>query len=122
MPHLQVGGVGRFTAKGSGTLEQPIINAHVQLSDLVLNGDHIGDLTADAVTRGQSSCSSRRDRISPQHSLAVDGGIELRGDMPSDLKLEFSGLDIDPFLPAQTSPTDHPPCVAGRARGTDRPA
>ena len=55
MPHVEVGGVGKFTAKGSGTLDQPLINAHVQVSDLVLNGDRLGGVTADAVTHGSSS-------------------------------------------------------------------
>ena len=51
--------------------------------------------------------------------MTVDGGIELRGDMPSDLKLEFSGLDIDPFLPAQVRQriTRHP-SLAGHAELT----
>ena len=51
-PRLQVAGVGRFTAKGAGTLEQPVINAHLQVSDLVLNGEKFGGVTADAVTHG----------------------------------------------------------------------
>ncbi len=100
MPHLQVGGVGKFTAKGAGTLEQPVINAHVQVSDLVLNGDRLGGVTADAVTHGSHLQLTARSNF-PVASLAVDGGIELRGDMPSNLKLEFSGLDINPFLPAE---------------------
>ena len=118
MPHVQVGGVGRFTAKGSGTTEQPIINAHVQLSDLVLNADHLGDVTADATTRGYHLQLTARSNFSTAR-LAVDGGIDLRGDMPSDLKLEFSGLDIDPFLPAQLRQriTRHP-ALAGHAQLT----
>ena len=100
MPHLQIGGVGRFTAKGAGTLEQPLINAHVQVSDLVLNGDRLGGVTADAVSHGSHLQLTARSNF-PAASLAVDGGIELRGDMPSDLKLEFSGLDINAFLPAE---------------------
>ncbi len=100
MPHLQVQGVGRFTAKGAGTLEQPVINAHVQVSDLVLNGDRLGGVTADAVTHGSHLQLTARSNFQAA-SLAVDGGIELRGDMPSDLKLEFSGLDINPFLTAE---------------------
>ena len=97
MPRLQVGGVASFTAKGSGPLAQPLINAHVQVGGLVVNGDHLGGLTADAVTHGYHLQLTARSNF-PAASLAVDGGIELRGDMLSDLKLEFSGLDINPFL------------------------
>jgi translocation and assembly module TamB len=100
MPRLQVAGVGMFTAKGSGTIEQPLINAHAQANDLVLNGDRLGGARADAVTHGSHLQLTARSNFSAAN-LAVDGGIELRGDMPSDLKLEFSGLDINPFLPAE---------------------
>ncbi len=98
--HLEVTGIGRFTAKGAGTIEQPVINAHLQVSDLVLNGEKIGGLSANAVTHGSHLELTARSSFPAAH-LAVDGGIELRGDMPSDLKLEFSGLDINAFLPAK---------------------
>jgi translocation and assembly module TamB len=115
MPHVQVGGVGKFTAKGSGAIEQPLINAHVQVSGLVLNGDRLGGVTADAVTHGYHLQLTARSNF-PAASLAVDGGIELRGDLPSDLKLEFSGLDINPFLPAEVRQrVTHRTSLAGHA-------
>ena len=115
MPHVQVGGVGKFTAKGSGAIEQPLINAHVQVSGLVLNGDRLGGVTVDAVTHGYHLQLTARSNF-PAASLAVDGGIELRGDMLSDLKLEFSGLDIDPFLPAEVRQrVTHHASLAGHA-------
>ncbi len=117
MPHLQLAGVGRFTAKGVGTLEQPVINAHVQVSDLVLNGDRLGGVTADAVTHGSHLQLTARSNFQAA-SLAVDGGIELRGDMPSDLKLEFSGLDINPFLPTEVRRVTRRASLAGHAELT----
>ena len=118
MPHVQVGGVGKFTAKGSGAIEQPLINAHVQVSGLVLNGDRLGGVTVDAVTHGYHLQLTARSNF-PAASLAVDGGIELRGDMLSDLKLEFSGLDIDPFLPAEVRQrVTHHASLAGHAELT----
>ena len=115
MPHLQVAGVGKFTAKGSGTIEQPLINAHVQVSGLVLNGDRLGGVTADVVTHGYHLQLTARSNF-PAASLAVDGGIELRGDLPADLKLEFSGLDINPFLPAEVRQrVTHHASLAGHA-------
>ena len=115
MPRLQVGGVGKFTAKGSGTIEQPLINVHVQVSGLELNGDRFGGVTADAVTHGYHLQLTARSNFSAA-SLSVDGGIELRGDMPSDLKLAFSGLDINPFLPAEVRHrVTHHASLAGHA-------
>ncbi len=114
-PRLEVGGVAGFTAKGSGTIEQPLIDAHVEVSDLVLNGDRIGGFTADAVTHGSHLQLTARSNF-PTANLAVDGGIELRGDMPSDLKLQFSGLDLNPFLPTEVRQrTTRHASLAGRA-------
>ncbi len=112
---LQAKGVARFTAKGSGTLEEPVINAHLQLSSLVLNGEAIGGLTADAVTRGRELTLSARSDF-PRATLSVDGNVELRGDMPANLTMQFSRLDIDPFLRAEIKGriTGHS-AIAGRA-------
>jgi translocation and assembly module TamB len=97
---LQTRGVAQFTAKGSGTLEEPVINAHLQISKMVLNGDAIGGLTADAVTHGRQLKLSARSDF-PKATFAVDGNIELRGDMPANLAMQFAHLDIDPFLRAE---------------------
>jgi translocation and assembly module TamB len=97
---LQSAGVVRFTAKGSGTLEEPVINAHLQVSNLVLNGEPVGGLTADAVTRGRQLQLTARSNF-PKANLALDGTVELQGDMPGHLTLQFSNLDIDPFLRAE---------------------
>ena len=50
---LQTAGVARFEAKGSGTIDEPVINGHLQVKNLVLNGEPVGGFTADAVTRGR---------------------------------------------------------------------
>jgi len=97
---LQIKGVAGFTAKGSGTIEEPVINAHLQVSRMVLNGDAIGGLTADAVTHGRQLKLSARSDF-PKATFAVDGNVELRGDMPASLTMQFARLDIDPFLRAE---------------------
>ena len=96
---LQTAGVARFTAKGSGTLNNPVINAHLQVNKLVLNGEPVGGLTADAVTRGRQLELTARSNF-PKAKLAVDGTVELRGDMPGHMTMQFANLDIDPFLTA----------------------
>ena len=37
----------------------------------------------------------------PKASFSLDGNVELRGDMPGNLTMQFSNLDIDPFLRAE---------------------
>jgi translocation and assembly module TamB len=97
---LQTAGVARFRAQGSGTIEEPVINCHLQVTNLVLNGDAVGGLSADAVTRGRQLEITARSNF-PKASFILDGSVELRGDMPGRLTMQFSNLDIDPLLRAE---------------------
>ena len=97
---LQTGGVARFEAKGSGTIDEPIINGHLQVKNLVLNGETVGGFTADAVTHGRQLQLTARSNFS-KASFSLDGNVELRGDMPGNMTMQFSNLDIDPFLRAE---------------------
>jgi translocation and assembly module TamB len=99
LPRLQTAGIADFTVKGSGTLEHPVINAHAEIASLVLNGDKVGNLVADAVTRGRQLTLTARSKF-PKATLTLDGNVDLEGDMPGSAKLKFADLDINPFLPA----------------------
>ncbi len=99
LPRLQTSGVADFTVKGSGTLEHPVINAHAEIASLVLNGDKVGNLVADAVTRGRQLTLTARSKF-PKATLTLDGNVDLEGDMPGSATLKFANLDINPFLPA----------------------
>jgi len=94
---LQTGGALSFAANGAGTLDEPVINGDLQVSDLVLNGERIGGFTANAVTRGTHLQLTARSNF-PHASLWLDEDVELRGDMPAHMTMQFSNLDIDPFL------------------------
>lgn len=94
---LQTAGSVSFAAAGSGTLEEPVINGNVQVTDLVLNGERVGRFTASAVTRGRQLKLTARSNF-PRASLSLDGTVELRGDMPGNIAMQFSNLDIDPLL------------------------
>jgi translocation and assembly module TamB len=98
-PRLQTAGVADFTVKGSGTLEHPVVNAHFEIASLVLNGDRVGNLVADAVTRGRQLTLTARSKF-PKASFTLDGNVDLEGDMPGSATLKFTNLDINPFLPA----------------------
>ena len=94
---LQTSGAASFAAKGSGTLDEPVINGYLQVSDLVMNGERIGGFTANAVTHGPQLQLTARSNF-PKATLSLDGNVELRGDMQGKLTMQFSNLDIDPFL------------------------
>lgn len=98
-PRLQSSGVADFTVKGSGTLEAPVINGHLEIASLVLNGDKVGNLTADAVTHGRQLTLTARSRF-PEASFTLDGQVDLQGEMPGSATLKFANLNVNPFLPA----------------------
>ena len=97
-PRLHIAGVANFTVKGSGTRDQPVINGHFQVGSLTLNGDTVGNITADAVTRGRQLTLTARSNF-PHATLTLDGSVDLQGDMPGSATLRFANLDVNPFLP-----------------------
>jgi translocation and assembly module TamB len=96
-PRMVVEGRMGFSAQGSGTLDEPVINASVRLQDLVLDHERAGDFTFDAVTRGPDLQLTGRSNFQSAE-LAVDGTVRLREDWPADLSLRFDHLDVDSLL------------------------
>ena len=70
------------------------------MNNLVLNGEPVGGFTADAVTRGRQLQLTARSNF-PKATLNLDGNVELTGDLPGHVTMQFSNLDIDPFLRAE---------------------
>lgn len=88
-----------FAAQGSGTRAAPEINGTLHVSDLVINGESVGDLNAQAVTRnGAMQLSASTTAATAQ--LTVNGTVQLRGDFPVTLEVKFPHLDFDPLLRA----------------------
>lgn len=100
LSRLQTAGVADFTVKGSGTLQHPVLNGHIEIASLVINGDRVGNLAADAVTQGRQLTLTARSKF-PKASFTLDGNVDLEGDMPGSATLKFANLDINPFLPGQ---------------------
>jgi translocation and assembly module TamB len=94
---LQERGTAGFTLKTSGTFDQPVVDAHIEVANLVFNDEYQGGLVLDAVTHGSKLQITARSKFA-KATLAVDGTVELKDDMESDLRLQFAQLDIDPLL------------------------
>jgi translocation and assembly module TamB len=112
---LQERGVASFRIKTSGTVEQPVVDAHINLANLVLNDEAAGGLELDAVSRGSTLQITARSTFA-KATLTLDGTVEMKGDMASDLRLQFAQFDIDPLLSAELKGriTSHS-SLAGRA-------
>lgn len=96
---IKVGGLMSFDTDGSGTSEAPIINANVRIADMVVNGEEVGDLVAQARTVGEILTLTARSNVS-KADLTLDGTVRLRDDYPAVLSARFVHLDIDPVLQA----------------------
>ncbi len=97
---LQEHGTANFTLKTSGTLPQPVIDAHLQVANLVFNDDYRGgDFQFDAVSQGDKLQVTGRSNFE-RAVVSIDGTVELKGNMRSDLRMQFSQVAIDPLLHA----------------------
>ena len=98
---LQERGTASFTLKTSGTLDQPSIEAHLEVANLAVNDELTGGgLVLDAVSHGDKLQLTGRSHF-PQASVTLDGTVDERGNLQSDLQLQFTQVDIDPLLLAE---------------------
>lgn len=94
---LNTSGVASFKLHASGTPQNPLVDAHLQMSRLVLNQEHVGSLTLDAVTHGQEMVITGRSNF--EHAvLTIDGTVGMHDTLPGVIDVQFRDLDIDPFL------------------------
>lgn len=94
---VTIQGRADFTASGSGTLEQPVLNAEVHLRDLTFDQERAGDFTLHAVSQGEILSMSGESQFD-QADLKLDGQVRMREDWPADVHLRFRQLDVDSLL------------------------
>ena len=94
---LSIQGRSDFHATGSGTRQQPSINASVTLRKVNINGQDLGDSTFQAATQGSDLHLTGQSQYQ-QAQMATDGTIHLRGDWPCNIKLHFTQVNADPLL------------------------
>jgi translocation and assembly module TamB len=98
---VQEHGIASFTLKTSGPLDQPVIDAHLEIENLSLNDEFTGGgLVLDAVSHGDKLQLAGRSHF-PQASVTLDGTVDETGNLQSDLQLQFTHVDIDPLLMAE---------------------
>lgn len=94
-----VQGQGSFHALIAGTLSAPVVNANLNLRNLVLSGEPLGDLDAQAVTQGADLQLKARSHFRTAQ-LVLDGSVRLLDGWPANIAIQFSRVDIDPLLRA----------------------
>ncbi|HEY7402743.1 MAG TPA: translocation/assembly module TamB domain-containing protein [Candidatus Angelobacter sp.] len=96
---LSVQGQAGFHVTGSGTEDAPVINGQLDLRNIVLNRELVGNMTVQVETQGEDVVLRGRSNFTDAE-LSVDGKVHLRGDWPGDVALKFSRLDFDPLIRA----------------------
>ena len=86
-----------FTAQGAGTLEEPAINAKIQLRDVTLDQERAGNFSIEAVTQGTELHLTGRSNFEGA-DLTFDGNVHLRNEFPADVSLHFDHLDVDSLI------------------------
>jgi translocation and assembly module TamB len=96
---LTVAGLAGFHVTGSGTGDAPVINGQLDLRNIVLNREMVGNMTIVAETRGENVALRGRSNFADA-DLNLDGNVHLRGDWPGQITINFSRLDFDPLIRA----------------------
>lgn len=94
---VPVDGVLTFKADANGTVEQPGLNAHLQLANATYNAQALGQLTADVNSNGSNVyLKAHSDLLTAK--LDVNGQVQLVGDYPMQARATFTNLDMAPVL------------------------
>ena len=94
---IQIGGMVDFSADISGTGNTPDVNAHLHLQDLSFNNEIAGDYWLEAVTHGRDLRVTGRSDFKAAE-LAIQGNVQLAGQLPARIDFHFARLDVDPFI------------------------
>jgi len=91
---LLLEGKADFTLKGSGTLDAPVLQADVHVSDLTLDHELAGGLYLQAATRNGTMHLSGHSDL-PKGSVSVDGSVEMHDDFAAKVTAHIDHLDLD---------------------------
>jgi translocation and assembly module TamB len=100
LERLTTAGVANLKLHASGTPESPVINTQLQIEELVLNDEHVGNLTLNGVTHDHTLVVTGRSDFR-QATLTLDGTVGMQENFPAVFDLTLKNLDIDPFLTAE---------------------
>jgi translocation and assembly module TamB len=91
---LSVEGRADFVLKGSGTPEEPSINADVHVRNLTLDHELEGDLDVQGVTQGRELHLTGNSQFQ-RGTLSLSGIVQLRDNYPANLSFKMDEVDLD---------------------------
>jgi translocation and assembly module TamB len=106
--YATLGGVASLSAAGEGTLAQPTINGKLKIENFSVNGEALGDFTAQASTSGRELRLEAQTEFRTS-SLKLNGTAQLTGDFPARGTVQLSDFHLD----SRTVPR-----IAGKVNGS----
>jgi len=95
---VNLAGLLNFNATGSGTTQNPIINASARLHNVVVNGERVGDATLTAITQGDVLKLTARSNFQTAE-LSLDGTMKVHDpQLPANLSVGFTNFNFMPYL------------------------
>ncbi len=99
IPRVTMAGQVGFHVSASGTEDEPVINGEIDLRNVVLNHETVGNLTIFAETQGEDVTLRGRSNFD-NAEFNVDGKVHLRGDWPGQITARLSHIDFDSLIRA----------------------
>jgi translocation and assembly module TamB len=96
LDRLPVEGRADFLLQGSGTLGAPVINASVQVHNLVADRELEGGLNLEGVTNN-GELRIRGSSAFGRGTLALEGTVQMHGDYPANITAHLDRVDLDPL-------------------------
>ncbi len=94
---MSVGGTMGFHVQAAGTASAPIATGAMQVENVMLDGQAMGRVHAEArLQDGNLTLTSRAELLATHVDAA--GHVELRGNYPAQAQLTFVGFNIEPML------------------------
>lgn len=88
-----------FEAQGSGTLQEPSVQANLHLTKLNLDNTLTGRIEAEAHTQGRMLMTQMRADLSDAQ-VTANAQTQLEGEFPTQAQLTLTDLNVDPILSA----------------------
>jgi translocation and assembly module TamB len=96
-PRASIGGLLDFHVHAAGTVASPTATGSLKIDALTLDGQPMGTVhLTSQMQNGIVSIASRADLRSAH--VNAKGQIQLTGDDPTHMEMEFEGFNIDPFV------------------------
>jgi len=94
LDELLIEGRADGTLKGTGTLDDPVIDAMVHVRDLTVDHELAGAFNFEAVTKnGQMHLTGQSEFA--RGTLGVEGDVQMHGDYPATVTAKMDQLDLD---------------------------